>query len=95
MANTKSAAKRARTNEVRRKKNVARRSDVKTSCKKIMEALVANNVQEAQTMLPEAVAKIARAKGKGLFKGNTARRKISRLAKRVAKAAKAAAGVTK
>ena len=93
MANNKSSTKRARTNEVRRVENVARRSAVKTAYKKVMEALASNDLQTAQQLLPSAVSKIARAKGKGVFKANTAKRKIGRLAKRVAQALKASAGV--
>lgn len=93
MANNKSATKRAGTNEVRRMQNVARRSDVKTAYKKVMEALAANDLTKAQELLPAAVSKIARAKGKGVFKANTAKRKIGRLARRVALALKKSAGV--
>jgi small subunit ribosomal protein S20 len=88
MANIKSAKKRAKTNEVRRERNVARRSELKTVSKKILDALGANDVANAKVLLREAEAKIARAKGKGLLKKNTAARKISRLAKKVAQAAK-------
>lgn len=86
MANIKSAKKRAKTNEIRRKRNVARRSDIKSSTKKVLDALAANDVENAKVFLREVESKIARAKGKGLFKGNTAARKISRLAKKIAKA---------
>lgn len=86
MANIKSAKKRAKTNEIRRKKNVARRSDIKSATRKVLDALQANDVEKAKTFLKEAEAKIARAQGKGLFKKNTASRKISRLAKKVAQA---------
>ena len=88
MANIKSAKKRAKTNEVRRERNVARRSELKTVSKKILDALDAKDVANAKVLLREAEAKIARARGKGLLKKNTAARKISRLAKKVAQAAK-------
>lgn len=86
MANIKSAKKRAKTNEIKRKRNVARRSDVKTSAKKVLEALASNDLDGAKNFLKEFEGKVARACGKGLFKKNTASRKVSRLAKRVAKA---------
>ena len=89
MANIKSAKKRAKTNEIRRKRNVARRSDIKTSMKKVLDALTANEIENARTFLREAEGKIARAKGKGLLKKNSAARKISSLAKKVALAARA------
>lgn len=88
MANIKSAKKRAKTNEIRRKRNVARRSDVKSATRKVLDALAANDVEKAKSFLREAETKIARAKGKGLYKANTAARKIGRLAKKVAQAAK-------
>jgi small subunit ribosomal protein S20 len=88
MANIKSAKKRAKTNEIRRKRNVARRSDIKSGAKKVLDALAANEVENAKTFLREVEGKIARATGKGLLKKNTAARKISRLAKKVAQAAR-------
>jgi len=83
MANIKSAKKRAKTNEIRRKRNVARRSDVRSATKKVLEAVAANDMDNAKVFLREAESKIARAKGKGLLKNNTAARKISRLAKKI------------
>lgn len=88
MANIKSAKKRAKTNEIRRKRNVARRSDIKSSTKKVLDALAANDVENAKVLLCEVESKIARAQGKGLYKKNTAARKVGRLAKKVAKAVK-------
>ena len=88
MANIKSSKKRAKTNDVRRKRNVSRRSDIKTATKKVLAALSDNDLTGASALLRAAEAKIARAQGKGLFKKNTAARKISRLAKKVAAAQK-------
>jgi small subunit ribosomal protein S20 len=88
MANIKSSKKRAKTNEIRRKRNVARRSDIRSAAKKVLDALAANKLEEAKQFLKEAESKIARAKGKGLLKQNTAARKVSRLAKKVAQAAR-------
>lgn len=83
MANKKSAKKRALTNEKRRIRNVARRSELKTASRKVLAAIASNDLEGAKNLLREAEAKIARAKGKGVLKGNTAARKISLLAKRV------------
>jgi small subunit ribosomal protein S20 len=88
MANIKSAKKRAKTNEIKRKRNVARRSEIKTSTKKVLDALAGNNVEDAKKFLREVESEISRACGKGLFKKNTAARKVSRLAKKVAASAK-------
>ena len=83
MANKKSAKKRALTNEKRRIRNVARRSELKTASRKVLAAIASNDLEGAKNLLREAEAKIARAKGKGVLKGNTSARKISLLAKRV------------
>lgn len=84
MANIKSAKKRARQNEKRRVINVARRSTVKTSIKKVMAALEANEAPDkVMVLFNEAQAQIARACGKGLLHDNTASRKVSRLAKQI------------
>lgn len=88
MANIKSAKKRAKTNELKRKRNVARRSDIKTATRKFLDALEAKDVEGAKTLLHEVESKIARARGKGLFKKNTASRKVSNLAKKLAAAQK-------
>ena len=83
MANKKSTKKRMLTNEKSRMLNVARRSEVKTASKKVIAALAINDLTGAQALLRDAESKIARAKGKGVLKANTAARKISSLAKKV------------
>jgi len=88
MANIKSVKKRVITNEIRRQRNVARNSDMKTATKKVLVALDEGNIEEAKDSLKVAESKIARAKGKGLLKKNTASRKVSKLAKKVAAAAR-------
>lgn len=83
MANIKSAKKRAKQNMVRRLSNVSRRSDIKSVCRKVLEALDAKDIDSAKSLLRTAESKISRARGKGLLKKNTAARKISKLAKKV------------
>ena len=83
MANKKSTKKRTLTNEKSRMRNVARRSELKSASKKVVAAIAANDIEAAKTLLREAEAKIARAKGKGVLKASTASRKISALAKQV------------
>lgn len=84
MANKKSAEKRARQSEVKRKRNNARRSTIKTAVKKVLTSIEAG-VQSAELtqLFNDAQAKIARAAGKGVLHKNTAARKISRLAKKL------------
>ena len=84
MANIKSAKKRAKQSVKRRAKNLNRSSALKTSIKKFLAAIEAQEPKEkVQTLYNDAQAKLARAKSKGLIHANTAARKISRLAKRI------------
>lgn len=85
MANTKSAQKQARQNIVARQRNLARRTAIKTAVKKVLTSIEkSDSIEAIQGLLKEAEAKLARAKNKGVLHANTARRKIGRLAKRVA-----------
>lgn len=91
MANLESAKKQARQNEIRRARNLARRTAIKTAVKKVLVSLEKNeSAQTVQGLLKDAEAKLARAKGKGVIHSKTAARKISRLALKVAAATKEA-----
>lgn len=84
MANTKSAQKQVLQNEKRRLINLARKSAIKTSFKKVVAALEAGKTKDEVTVLfNEVQAKYARAKSKGLFHAKTASRKVSRLAQKI------------
>lgn len=84
MANTKSAKKQAIQSEKRRVINVARKSSVKTAMKKVMTAIEeGKSQQDVQELFNVAQSFYARAKGKGVVHGNTASRKVSRLALRI------------
>ena len=83
MANIKSSKKRALTNEKRRNINLTRKSEIKTIIKKYSEAIAEKNLTKAKDLLAQAESKIARAAGKGLFKKNTASRKVSRLTEKL------------
>lgn len=85
MANLKSAKKRSLQNAKRKLVNQARKSEIKTLTKKFYDAVDAKDTKTAQDLLRLAESKIARAKGKGVIQKNTAARKISRLAKQLAK----------
>jgi small subunit ribosomal protein S20 len=90
MANIKSAQKQARQAVVRNKRNTARRSAVKTAEKKVLISLErGDSLDTIKELLRNAEAQIARAVGKTLHK-NTASRKVSRLAKKVAQAERSA-----
>ncbi len=92
MANIKSAKKRARQTVKKHQKNLTRRSALKTAIKKVLIAITkSEDVESTKKLLRDAEAKIARAKSKGVIHRNTARRKISKLAKRFAVSQRATA----
>lgn len=80
MANHKSAKKRARQSEVKRLRNRSVKSQVKTAVTKL-RALVATDTDAAAASLKGAASTIDKAAKKGVLHRNTARRKISRLAR--------------
>ena len=86
MPNIKSAKKRALQTTKRQLCNQTRRTSLKTAVKKVLAALENSDIQTAKKLFIEAESKIAAARGKGLLHRNTASRKISRLAKKVAAA---------
>jgi small subunit ribosomal protein S20 len=83
MPNIKSSKKRVLQAEKRRVRNYARKSDIKTAVKKVLDAVANNDTTSVKDLLSSAQAKLARAQGKGLFHKNTVARKMSRLAKKV------------
>ena len=83
MANTKSAKKAARQTTRRTAVNKARRSHMRSSVRKVEEAIASGNKEAAQTALREAEPIIVRTAQKGMTHRKTASRKVSRLAKRV------------
>ena len=86
MPNIKSAKKRLKQNPKRHQRNLDRKSAIKTALKKVLAAVEGKNIEQAKELLKDAQTKVARAKGKGVLHANTAARKISRLAKKVAAA---------
>jgi small subunit ribosomal protein S20 len=85
LANHKSALKRNRQSLIRRDRNRANRTKVKTVVKKIDAAIEVESVEQAQEALDAAVPIIERAAVKGAFHKKTASRKVSRLTQRVNK----------
>jgi small subunit ribosomal protein S20 len=83
VANHKSAIKRTKQNAVRRARNRAIRTKMKTFIKRIDTAIAENSVDNAQVALKEAVPVIMKAASKGTLKKENASRKVSRLTKRV------------
>ncbi len=83
MANTPQAKKRARQNEKRYAVNKARRSRIRTTLRKVEEAIASGNYDAAVAALREAQPALMKGVTKGVLHKNTASRKISRLASRV------------
>jgi len=80
VANTKSALKRMRQNERRRLRNRAVRSKVRTAVK----VARATEGQAASAAILEAIRALDKAAAKGVLHRNTAARKKSALARRLA-----------
>ncbi len=78
-----SVEKRARQNVLRNQRNIAVRSALRTTVKKVVTALAARAPDTAQAELPRAVRALGKAASKGVIHKNQAARKISRLTRRV------------
>lgn len=83
MANTKSAKKAARQTARRTEINKGRRSAMKTSVRKVEEAIASGDKNAAAAALKAAEPSLARTAQKGVLHRRTASRKVSRLAQRV------------
>ncbi len=83
MANNPSAEKRHRQSEKKRQANRYERTTVRTYAKAVLEAVEAENADQAEAALKTAVSKIDKATSKGIYKPRTASRKIARLSKKV------------
>ncbi|MES0873423.1 30S ribosomal protein S20 [Sinimarinibacterium thermocellulolyticum] len=84
MANIASAKKRARQAEKRRARNVAQRSMVRTTIKKVVKAIEAKDKNAALAAYKDMVPVIDRYATKGLIHKNKAARHKSRLLARIA-----------
>ena len=83
MANTKSAKKAARQTVRRTAANKTRRSRLRSSVRKVEQAIASGNKEAARAALKEAEPVIVRTAQKGMIHRKSASRKVSRLAKRV------------
>ena len=84
MANTPQAKKRIRRNANRAVINHARISRIRTFIKAVESAVAAGKKDDALTALRQAQPELARGVARGVLHKNTAARRFSRLAKRVA-----------
>jgi small subunit ribosomal protein S20 len=85
MANTKSAKKATRQIARRTAVNKARRSRMRSATRRVEEALAAGDRTAALAAMSKAEPALIRAGQKGIVHRNAARRKVSRLAQRIAK----------
>lgn len=90
MANIKSQKKRALTNVKKNLANTAEKSRLKTSIKKVLSAVAANDAEKANVALQECNSLLDKAVSNHLKHKNYAARQKSRLAKAVASVQKAA-----
>jgi small subunit ribosomal protein S20 len=88
MANTKSARKATRQIARRTEINKARRSALRGSVRKVEEAITSGDRTAAAAALKAAEPVIMRAAQRSVVHKNTASRKVSRLAHRIAKLGK-------
>ncbi|MEJ2209309.1 MAG: 30S ribosomal protein S20 [Anaerolineae bacterium] len=79
MANTKSAIKRMRSSERKRKVNQIYRSRARTFVRKTRSLIVAGNLAEAEVMVQQASSALDKAAQKGVIHENNAARRKSRL----------------
>jgi small subunit ribosomal protein S20 len=87
MANTKSARKATRQIAKRTAVNKARRTVLRSSLRKVEEALASGDRTAAAAALKQAEPVIMRAAQRGVVHKKNASRKVSRLAHRIAKLA--------
>ena len=85
MANTKSARKATRQIAKRTEINKGRRSVLRSSVRKVEEAITSGDRTVAAAALKAAEPVIMRAAQRGVVHKNNASRKVSRLAHRIAK----------
>jgi small subunit ribosomal protein S20 len=83
MANIKSQIKRNRTNEARRQRNKAVRSEIKTRVK-VALSVAADSPEEATAALRTAIKRIDKAAAKGIIHKNQAANRKSAIAKKAA-----------
>ncbi len=92
MPHTKSAKKRLRQSQVRRMRNRAVKSDLRTHIKKLRTAVADGRAEEAATLLRTVYQKLDKCAARKYLHHNTADRTKSRLTQLCAKAGDAGAG---
>jgi small subunit ribosomal protein S20 len=85
MPNIQSARKRLKQSLVRREKNRSTKRAIHTEYKKVIEAVTAGNVAQAETELRSVAKKVDKAAAKKVIHANAAARVKSRLSAKVKK----------
>jgi small subunit ribosomal protein S20 len=85
MPTTKSAEKRLRQNLAKRDSNRSVKRNIRTQSRKVLEALKAGNVEQAETELRETAKKLDRAATRHVIHANAAARTKSRLSAKIKK----------
>jgi small subunit ribosomal protein S20 len=83
MANHKSAVKSHKQSLKHKARNIGITSRIKTFIKKVESFISAGNVEEAQSSMRLAESEIMTGVTRGVFKRNTASRKVSRMVKKI------------
>ena len=83
MAHTISALRQYKQSEIRRQRNHAVKSALRTQMKKVLTAIESKDAAASKTALSEAYALLDRAVGKGIIHKNNGARHKARLAARV------------
>ena len=85
MPNIKSAKKRLKQSIVHRERNRSGKRAIRTECKKVVEAVGAGNVEQAETELRKAAKLLDQSAAKHVIHRNAAARTKSRLAAKIKK----------
>ena len=85
MPRRKTSLKRKRADKKRRLRNLRVKTSLKKALKKFQALLSAKNINEAKTYLAKVFSQLDKAAKKRIIHSNTAKRKKSRLAKRLGK----------
>lgn len=84
MPNSASSAKRVRQQERNRLRNRARKSALKTETRKVLDAIQGNDPKSALERFRSLTKRLDQTAAKGTLHKNTAARRKSRLARRIA-----------
>lgn len=83
MPTRRSAIKRLKTDDMKRRYNASIKSELKTEISKVRALALDNKKEEAEKSLPKVVSLIDKAAKKGVIHKNAANRRKSRLAAKI------------